>query len=46
MLIVFDILRQAGARKCPLQLGQTVNIVGTLVLGQAAVEAHLVKRAC
>ncbi|AGC67633.1 spore germination protein KA [Thermoclostridium stercorarium subsp. stercorarium DSM 8532] len=41
MLLVFDILREAGARM-PTAVGQTVNIVGTLVLGQAAVEAHLV----
>lgn len=41
MLIIFDILREAGARM-PTAVGQTVNIVGTLVLGQAAVEAHLV----
>lgn len=41
MLLIFDILREAGARM-PTAVGQTVNIVGTLVLGQAAVEAHLV----
>ena len=41
MLIIFDVLREAGARM-PSAVGQTVNIVGTLVLGQAAVEAQLV----
>jgi spore germination protein KA len=41
MLLIFDILREAGTRM-PAPIGQTVNIVGTLVLGQAAVEARLV----
>lgn len=41
MLIVFDVLREAGTRM-PESIGQAVNIVGTLVLGQAAVEARLV----
>ena len=41
MLIIFDILREAGTRM-PAPIGQAVNIVGTLVLGQAAVEARLV----
>ncbi|MCX7921973.1 MAG: spore germination protein [Clostridia bacterium] len=41
MLIVFDVLREAGTRM-PAPIGQAVNIVGTLVLGQAAVEARLV----
>ena len=41
MLFVFDILREAGTRM-PSSIGQAVNIVGTLVLGQAAVEARLV----
>ena len=41
MLFIFDILREAGARM-PTPIGQAVNIVGTLVLGQAAVEAKLV----
>lgn len=41
MLIVFDVLREAGTRM-PTAVGQAVNIVGTLVLGQAAVEARLV----
>lgn len=41
MLIIFDVLREAGTRM-PTPMGQAVNIVGTLVLGQAAVEAKLV----
>ncbi len=41
MLIIFDILREVGTRM-PVPIGQAVNIVGTLVLGQAAVEAKLV----
>lgn len=41
MLLVFDIIREAGVRM-PAPIGQAVNIVGTLVLGQAAVEAKLV----
>jgi spore germination protein KA len=41
MLLVFDIIREAGVRM-PTPIGQAVNIVGTLVLGQAAVEAKLV----
>lgn len=41
MLFIFDILREVGVRM-PVPIGQAVNIVGTLVLGQAAVEAKLV----
>ncbi len=41
MLLVFDVIREAGIRM-PSTIGQAVNIVGTLVLGQAAVEAKLV----
>ena len=41
MLLIFDILREAGVRM-PAVIGQAINIVGTLVLGQAAVEAKLV----
>lgn len=41
MLLVFDVIREAGVRM-PAPIGQAVNIVGTLVLGQAAVEAKLV----
>lgn len=41
MLIIFDILREAGTRM-PSPIGQAINIVGTLVLGEAAVQAKLV----
>lgn len=41
MLLIFDVLREAGTRM-PTSIGQAVNIVGTLILGQAAVEAKLV----
>ncbi len=41
MLLIFDLLREVGTRM-PTPIGQAVNIVGTLVLGQAAVEARLV----
>lgn len=41
MLLVFEILREAGTRM-PQPIGQAVNIVGALVLGQAAVQARLV----
>lgn len=41
MLFVFEVLREAGYRM-PSQMGQTISIVGALVLGQAAVEARLV----
>ncbi len=41
MLIIFDILRETGLRM-PTSVGQTMSIVGALVIGQAAVEAKLV----
>ncbi|MHC0038189.1 spore germination protein [Pseudoneobacillus sp. C159] len=41
MEITFEILREAGVRM-PRAVGQTVSIVGALVIGQAAVEAGLV----
>lgn len=41
MLITFDILREAGIR-LPKPIGQTISIVGALVLGQAAVAAGLI----
>ncbi|MDD3224371.1 MAG: spore germination protein [Clostridium sp.] len=41
MLIFYDIIREAGIR-IPKTLGQTVSIVGTLVLGEAAVRAGIV----
>lgn len=41
LLLAFEILYEAGLR-IPKSVGQTVSIVGTLVVGQAAVEAKLV----
>jgi spore germination protein KA len=41
MEITFEILREAGVRM-PRIVGQTVSIVGALVIGQAAVEAGVV----
>ncbi|WP_442596071.1 spore germination protein [Neobacillus sp. D3-1R] len=41
MEMTFEILREAGVRM-PRAVGQTVSIVGALVIGQAAVEAGLV----
>lgn len=41
MLCMFEILFEAGLR-IPKTVGQAVSIVGTLVVGQAAVEAKLV----
>jgi spore germination protein KA len=44
MEVTFEILREAGVRM-PRAIGQSVSIVGTLVIGQAAVEAGLVSPA-
>lgn len=44
MEITFEILREAGLRM-PRTIGQAVSIVGTLVIGQAAVEATIVSAA-
>lgn len=41
LLFVFEILREAATRT-PTVVGQTLGIVGALVLGQAAVEARFV----
>ncbi|MFT9078178.1 spore germination protein [Ethanoligenens sp.] len=41
MLIVFEILRETGARM-PSSIGQSLSIVGALVIGQSAVDAKLV----
>ncbi len=41
MEVSFEIIREAGLR-VPSNLGSTVGIVGTLILGQAAVEANIV----
>ncbi len=44
LLIAFELLLEAGLR-LPKTIGQTVSIVGGLVVGQAAVEAKLVSPA-
>lgn len=44
MEMAFEALRQAGVR-LPTHVGQTVSIVGALIIGQAAVEAGLVSPA-
>lgn len=44
MEITFEILREAGVRM-PKTVGQAVSIVGTLVIGQAAVDAGIVSAA-
>lgn len=41
LLIIFEILIEAGARM-PTIVGQTLSVVGALVLGTSAVEANLV----
>ena len=41
LLLCFDLLREAGTRT-PGSIGQTLSVVGGLVIGQAAVEAQLV----
>ncbi len=41
MLITFEVLREAGLR-LPRAVGQTISIVGALVMGDAAVAAGLV----
>jgi len=41
MELSFELLREAGIR-LPGQLGSTIGVVGGLIVGQAAVEAHLV----
>jgi len=41
MLIMFEILRETGNRM-PSNIGQSLSIVGALVVGQAAVDAKLV----
>ncbi|MFF2091374.1 spore germination protein [Paenibacillus sp. NPDC058174] len=44
MEVTFEILREASVRM-PKTVGQSISIVGTLVVGQAAVEAGLVSAA-
>ena len=41
MLLTFEIMKDAGVR-LPRAIGQTVSIVGALVMGQAAIQAGLV----
>ena len=41
MGLIFEILREAGVRQ-PRPIGQTVSIVGALVIGQAAVSAGFI----
>ena len=41
MEVTFEMLREAGIR-LPGQIGTTIGIVGSLIIGQAAVEAGLV----
>ena len=41
MMLIFEILREAGIRM-PRTIGQTVSIVGALVMGEAAVQAGIV----
>ena len=41
MLVAFEILQEAGLR-LPQSIGQTVSIIGALVVGQSAVEAKIV----
>lgn len=44
LLLAFEILQEAGLR-LPKTIGQTVSIIGGLVVGQAAVEAKIVSPA-
>jgi len=44
MEVAFEILREAGIRM-PKSVGQAISIVGTLVIGQAAVDAGIVSAA-
>lgn len=41
MELIFEVLREAGLRM-PRTVGQAVSIVGSIVIGQAAVEANVV----
>lgn len=41
MLLIFELLREAGIRM-PRPVGQTISIVGALVMGEAAVQAGIV----
>ncbi len=41
MMLIFSILREAGIRM-PRPVGQTISIVGALVMGEAAIQAGIV----
>ena len=41
MLIAFELLQEAGLR-LPISIGQTVSIIGALLVGQSAVDAKVV----
>lgn len=45
MLVMFEILREAGIR-LPKPVGQTIGIVGALIMGESAVSAGIVGRRC
>ncbi len=44
MEVTYEVLREAGVR-IPKNIGQAISIVGTLVIGQAAVEAGFISSA-
>lgn len=44
MEVIYEVLREAGVR-IPKNIGQAISIVGTLVIGQAAVEAGFISSA-
>lgn len=44
MEVVYEVLREAGLR-IPKNIGQAISIVGTLVIGQAAVDAGFISSA-
>lgn len=41
LLLTYEVLREAGSRM-PKQIGQTLSIVGTLIIGEAAIRAGIV----
>jgi spore germination protein KA len=41
MLFIFDVIREATTRM-PVHISEAITIIGTIILGQAAVEARLV----
>ena len=41
MMLIFEVLREAGIRM-PRTVGQTISVVGAVIIGQAAVQAGLV----